>query len=262
MQQRHPHAFGLARYFRISFYLAYRELRAESERTYVGFLWWIFEPLASLLVYYVVFEFVLIRGIDNYVTFLFVGLVPWRWLQMSVMHGASSILGARGLMRQVYLPKSIFPLVTLLTDAFKFSVVFVLVVVFVLAMGFPVTTAYLWLPVLLGVQALLIVGVTFLVAGIAPFFPDLRILLDNVVRLWFFLSGIFFEVSAFSEQVQGWFRLNPMVPILEGYRRVLMYGQAPSVFYLAVISVVSLVLAALGLGLIHRNDYRYPKLAF
>jgi lipopolysaccharide transport system permease protein len=250
------------RNFRIAFYLAYRELRAESERTYIGFLWWILEPLASLLVYYVVFGLVLIRDIDNYVAFLFVGLVPWRWLQMSVMHGASSILAAKSLMRQVYLPKVLFPAVTLLTDAFKFLVVFGLVLAFVVVSGFPVTSAYLWLPVLLLVQALLISTATLLAAAFTPFFPDLRIVLDNVVRLWFFLSGIFYEVSMFPDPIQAWFRLNPMVPILEGYRKVLLHGTAPDVTLLALIGVGGAALTVLGAHLIHRNDYRYPKLAF
>lgn len=252
---------ALARNLRIALYLAYRELRAESERTYIGFLWWILEPLASLLVYYVVFGLVLIRDIDNYVAFLFVGLVPWRWLQMSVMHGSSSILSAKALMRQVHLPKIVFPAVTLLTDAFKFAVVFLLVVVFILLSGFPVTAAYLWLPVLLLVQALLISAATLLVAAITPFFPDLRIVLDNVVRLWFFLSGIFFDVSAFSDEVQAWFRLNPMVPILEGYRAVLMDGTAPDPALLAVIGLGGAALTALAGQLILRYDYQYPKLA-
>lgn len=251
----------LAHRLRLVFHLAYRELRAESERTYVGFLWWVLEPLASLLVYYVVFGLVLTRDIDNYVTFLFVGLVPWRWLQMSVMHGASSILAAKGLMRQVYLPKVVFPAVTLVTDTFKFALVFVLVLAFVLAGGFPVTAAYLWLPVLLLAQALLIAAATLAAAAVTPFFPDVRIVLDNVVRLWFFLSGIFYEVSAFPEPVQTWFRLNPMVPILEGYRRVLLDGTPPDRLLVLAIGVAGAVLTALAAQLIHRNDFRYPKLA-
>lgn len=255
-----PRAFE--RNLRIVLYLAYRELRAESERTYIGFLWWVLEPLASLTVYYVVFGLVLIRDIDNYVAFLFVGLVPWRWLQMSVMHGASSIVSAKGLMRQVHLPKVVFPAVTLATDAFKFGVVFVLVVAFALVAGFPVTPAYFWLPVLLLVQALLIAAVTLFAAAITPFFPDLRIVLDNVVRLWFFLSGIFYAVSAFPEQVQTWFRLNPMVPILEGYRLVLLEGSAPDLAWIAGIGVAAALLTATAGHLIHRNDFRYPKLAF
>jgi lipopolysaccharide transport system permease protein len=252
---------ALERNLRIAVYLAYRELRAESERTYIGFLWWILEPLASLLVYYVVFGLVLTRNIDNYVAFLFVGLVPWRWLQMSVMHGASSILSAKALMRQVHLPKIVFPAVTLLTDTFKFAVIFVIVVLFVLVSGFPVTAAYLWLPVLLVVQGLVISSATLLVAAVTPFFPDLRIVLDNVVRLWFFLSGIFYEVAAFPDHVQIWFRLNPMVPILEGYRQVLLEGAPPDPTLIGVIGFGGAALTVLAGHLILRYDYRYPKLA-
>ena len=67
-------ALTLSENFSLVLYKTYAYLRAESERTYVGVLWWIVEPVVSMSVYYVVFT-ALHRGTENYVAFLLVEVV-------------------------------------------------------------------------------------------------------------------------------------------------------------------------------------------
>ena len=244
------------------FYKTYAELRAESQRTYVGFLWWILEPIASMAVYYLVFSVILRRGGEDYVGFLFAGIVPWRWFQTTTMRGAGAILSARGLMQQVYLPKVVLPLVTFLADSFKFALVFVLMLVYFVATGRPPTVAWLALPVLLVVQGLLVAGTTLLAGAVTPFLPDVRVVLQNVLRLWFFLSGVFYDVEVFSAEAQRWLRLNPMVVLLEGYRDVLLNAGWPDFGRLVVIAGGSALAAAAAAAVLHRFDHVYPKLRF
>lgn len=250
------------RYLALVFYKTYADLRAESERTYVGYLWWVLEPVASMLVYYLVFSVIMKRGGEDYVAFLFAGVVPWRYFQATVMRGSSAILSARGLMQQVYLPKSVLSLVVLLVDSFKFAVVFILMVIYLLIAGYPITAAWGWLPLVLLTQFLLVAALTVASAAVTPFLPDVRVVLQNVLRLWFFLSGVFYDLEIFSEQAQEYLRLNPMAVLLESYRDVLIDAGTPAVGRLAAIAACS----ALGLGLAllftQRFDYVYPKLKF
>lgn len=250
------------RYWNLVLYKTYAELRTESERTYVGFIWWVVEPVLSMCVYYLVFQVILDRGTENFVAFLFVGLVPWRWLSTTIMHGANAILGERSLMQQVYLSKLVFPLVSVLTDTFKFLVVMILVLAFVLISGFEVGVFYLALPVVLVVQFLLTLGLTILFAALTPFLPDLRIVLNNLIRLWFFLSGIFWDVKIFSDQMQYYLRLNPMTVIIESYRDILLYGSWPDLERLLLIGGVGVLLCIGAILVLHRYNYVYPKLQF
>jgi len=251
---------GWIRFWSLILYKTYSELRAESERTYIGYAWWGIEPILSMGVYFVVFKWILDRGTENYATFLIIGLVPWRWLSTSLQHGANAILSARSLMQQVYLPKLVLPIVSLLTDTFKFLVILVLLLVFLLFSSFPIGPYYLALPFVLAIQALLVGGLTFILAGAVPFLPDLRMVLENVVRLWLFLSGVFYPLEALPERLWIYFRMNPMLTIINSYRDILMYGRWPDFQALSVIAAGSLLLLAIGVALIHHNDYRYPKL--
>lgn len=242
-------------------YKASAYLRAESERTYAGFVWWILEPALSMLVYYLVFSFLLDRGGPEYVAFLLVGIVTWRWFQSTILRGANAIVSAKTLMQQVYVPKLVFPLATLLSDTFKFGIVFLLLLVGLALTGFPVATgALVALPLVLGVELLLVTALTVLAAGAVPFLPDLRIVLQNLLRLWFFLSGVFYDLEIFPERAQFWLRLNPMAVILESYRGVLLEGEWPDVPRLLAIAAGATVLVALVVWGVTRSDYVYPKL--
>ena len=255
-----PATSELRRNLSLILFESYAQLRAESERTYVGFLWWIVEPLLSLAVYYFVFSFVLSRGTENYVVFLFVGLVPWRWFQTTILRSAGSIIGAKPIMQQVHVPKVIFPLISVLTDSFKFAIVFLIVLAFVAASGFGLALSHLALVAVLLVQVLLITACSVLVAAVTPFLPDLRIVIQNVLRLCFFLSGVFYDIAVFPERFQGYLRLNPMAVILESYRSILMEAAWPDLWRLGIIAVVSLAILAVGVRMIFRYEFRYPKL--
>lgn len=242
-------------------YMAYADLRAEAARTYAGFLWWILEPILSLIVYFVVFEIVLNRGTDNFVAFLFVGLVPWRWLATTLAHGSNSILGSRALMEQVYVPKVVFVIVVFITDTAKFLAVFLVLIIFVWLNGFGISWWYLTLPFIIVVQGVMILAFEFLFAAVTPLIPDIRMVLENVIRLWLFLSGVFYDVASLSEKKQFIFRLNPMTDIIEAYRDVLLHGRCPKIMILAGILIGSIFLLTIGVKLVQRFDYIYPKLA-
>ena len=85
------------RFMDIVLFKAYADLRAERERTYLGFVWWIFEPLTYMFVLWLAFDVILSRGGEGFVLFVLVGLVPWQWFKSTVTHGANSVLAARKL---------------------------------------------------------------------------------------------------------------------------------------------------------------------
>jgi lipopolysaccharide transport system permease protein len=239
----------------------YADLRSESERTYVGFLWWVIDPIVSMAVYYLVFKVIFQRGEPGFVAFLFVGLVTWRWMTATVSRGSKSILQGASLMNQVYLPKIILPTVSILSDTVKFGIVFMLLLGFLGITGHAPSEAYLVLPVLLVTEFLLIIALTLLFAAVVPFLPDIQMTLDHVFRLLFFLSGVFYSIARIPEQLQPWMRINPMATLIEGYRAVLLEAQLPQWGPLLAVALVSLAGVLLGAALIARNDRVYPKLA-
>ncbi|ADE16690.1 ABC-2 type transporter [Nitrosococcus halophilus Nc 4] len=248
------------RYRELVLFKAFTGLRAEASRTYLSFLWWVLEPLLSMSVYYVVFGLLIQRGTEDFVAFLLVGLVVWQWFAGSIKHGMNAIHGNGRLMTQVDLPKEIFPTIEMVMDLVKFGFVFVLLLIFLWLYGFDISPSYLALPCVILVQLLLLTTFTYLTAAIVPFVPDLKFLIDALLQLVFFLSGIFYAGASIPEQYQTYFYLNPVANLIEAYRDILMDGVWPdwaALFKVGLFALAGVYGAQL---LIQRFSHLYPRI--
>jgi lipopolysaccharide transport system permease protein len=178
-------------------------LRAEASRGYLGVLWWVIEPVMYMGVFYIAFAHLLNRGDEKFVFFLLTGLIVWKWFHATLNTGAISLMANAGLMNQVYLPKIVFPLTQIAINTFKFLIILTLFLVFLLFTPTRVTLAWSLLPLVILTQLLLIVAVTSLLAAIMPFFPDLRVILDNILMMLLFISGVFFDIAGCPPQSGG-----------------------------------------------------------
>jgi lipopolysaccharide transport system permease protein len=248
------------RWAQVVLYKAFAELRADAEKYYIGYLWWMVEPIIEMAVWYLVFAQLLHRYTEDFVAFLLCGLVPWRWFSVTVLSGSASITGNHGLAMQVFVPKLVFPLVSIAVNTAKFFIVLAVLALFLNLYGIGASWSYLAIPPLIVVQLLFVSAVTILTAAVVPFLPSLRVVLDAGMRIGFALSGIFFSVAVQPASQRWWLHLNPMTPILDAWRDVLMYHRAPDWRLLGLIAAVSLPSVLAGRAVIHRYEYLYPKL--
>jgi lipopolysaccharide transport system permease protein len=191
---------------------------------------------------------------------LLCGLVAWKWFASSVGAGAVAIASNSSLMRQVYLPKLIFPIIVVQITTFRFAIVFFVLLSIMVIYGMGVTFSWFAMFPILVVQLLLIVAVASMAAAIVPFFPDLKLIIDNALLLLFFLSGVFFRFSNLPEEIAAIMGLNPMAIIIESYREVLISGSWPDWVALGTIALGSSLLLAAAAYIFARFDRVYPKL--
>jgi len=239
---------------------AYAQLRAEASRYFFSILWWVFDPILSMLVYYLVFGVLMQRGGPDFVPFLMVGIVVWQWLERSALHGMASINGNGALMNLIQIPKLYFPSVTTTVDTVKFGIVFVLLLLFLWVWGYPPSLAYLALPALILTELALLAGLALLLATLMPLVPDLRYFAEVALRLGFFGSGILFQASMVPEAYRDLYQLNPMVNLIQAYRDVLIDGAWPDWPSLTGTWLTAVVLLAAGMAVLRRFEYDYPRM--
>jgi lipopolysaccharide transport system permease protein len=218
------------------------------------------EPVIDMVVYYFVFGIFLNKTTDNYVPFLLIGLLAYRWFAVSIISGSNSIILNKPLMNQVFLPKIIFPTISVISNTFKYFITFFLLLLFLRIYGFSLFSSYAALPLLILVQFFHILSITWFFGALVPFYPDLRIAIESIIRLLFFLSGIFFSVKSLAPKLQGFLYFNPMTIIIESYRNILMHGQWPEWAHLLYVFIISIFLGCLGRFIIKRFDFHYPKI--
>ena len=244
------------RYRDIIWYRAYAELKAEAQLNYMGYVWWLLEPLLNTVLFWVLLVYVLEAKRDDSLSFILVGSFIWQWTYSSIVLSAGSIFDAGGMLKHIYLPKVVLPLIVVLTATWKFLFVFLLLLIWVLATGHAPTAAYAAIPLLLLLQLLVNAVASLAVAAVIPYFPDGRIAVDAILRSLMLVSGIFFTVPA---AYAPYFNLNPLAVLIESYRAVLLHGRWPQWPVLGAMALACLVALFLVLMLYRRIDLSVVK---
>ena len=249
-------------YIDLVYQKAKADLRTEAARGYLGVLWWVIEPLMYMGAFYVVFVHFFHRGDENFVMFLLSGLIAWKFFQTTILTGSNSLIANGNLMNQVYLPKILFPFTTIMVNTLKFIIILVLFLLLLIFETGHVKLSWAFLPLIVLTQLILVTSLTGFFSAIIPFFPDFRVILENVLLMFFFISGVFFKISSLPDNVQNYLSLNPMAFLISEYRNILIHGNLPNLKGLILVIIFSLLLFCIVLWLFRRFDRIYPKIIY
>ncbi len=237
---------SLFRYKDIIYYRTLAGLKSEARKNYLGYVWFLLEPLLSTgVLYFAMSHLTGQRGASAIMTIL-LGMLTWQWFEGSVMLSAGSIAAKFHVHQQVPLPKYLFPLVDIGTNTVRFAFAFSIVLAACFFFGASPSLALLWLPLLLGLQLALIVGLSLIVAISVTLVSDLHLLLQSVFRLLFFVSGIFFTAERVPAHLLPYFHANPMAVLIEAYRAVILDRHAPDFSQLGTVAIFTGVLLLAG----------------
>ena len=237
------------------------ELKAERQRTYLGFIWWVLEPLMFLGIFYVVFAHIRQVKTDNFVQFLLIGLILWQWFKSSISQSSSVILFQINLLRQIRISAWIFPIIKVAANTMKFLLVFGILLSFLWVTGFSPNLNFLYMIEVLSILFLFINGCVLCLAAIVPFIPDIRVIVDNMLMAMFFVSGVFFSIDNIPEPLRYYLSLNPMYKVIDNSREILIYNKAPNQLDMMYILFLACILIIIGLSLFKRFQNRYAKLS-
>ncbi|WP_024335038.1 ABC transporter permease [Desulfotignum balticum] len=241
-------------------YRAIAELKAEIRRGFLGIIWWILEPVLYMTIFYIVFAVGLRGGGPDFVPFLLTGLVVWKWFATSINRGSSALLTNANLIRQVNLPKYIFPSINVIVYTFKFFIIFTILLIFLAIYGIPITPKWFLVFVLVFCQMIFILSITFWSAALVPIIPDLKQIIENCMMLLFFSSGIFFDLSNMEPRVKSLLLLNPIAWFVDSYRSILLKDNLPNLIYLGGILLFSIFMLYSGYQFLRWYEHEYPKI--
>lgn len=242
-------------------YRVYAELKSEADRTYLGFLWWLLEPIMFMGAFYLVFGVMLGHGGDGYVAMLLVGLVVWQWVRSSVAHATDAITNSVYLLRQVYIPSALFPMVVVVSDFTKLMIVLLALLTALPWLDYMPNLAWLQLPLALVAGLLLISGASIFLAAWGPLFPDLRFIVETGLLLLMFVSGVFFPSEEVPPTMREWFYLNPVALLIELVRGALLHARsmdASGLVYVSAWGAAMLVMGVVSTRLLQRRYTKIP----
>jgi lipopolysaccharide transport system permease protein len=236
-----------------------RDLKLRYKRSLLGLGWSLLNPLAQLLVLGVVFRLVLPLKIPHYTGFLFVGILAWTWFQSALLVSTSAIVDNRELIRQPGFPAVMLPTATVTTHLIHFLLALPVLLVFLLFRHYPLNLNILALPVVIAVQFVLILGLAHLLATVHVTFRDTQYLLGVVLLLLFYLTPVFYSDEVIPDPYRIIYSLNPLVPLLDSYRAILLDGQPPNYLWLGGLALFSAALLWFGVRVFTRASGAFAE---
>jgi ABC-type polysaccharide/polyol phosphate export permease len=236
-----------------------RDLRVRYKQAAMGFAWAIFMPLVNTIVFSVIFTRVAaLETPVPYPVFAFCGLWAWNFFESSLRFSVASLTSNSNLVSKVYFPREIFPFSAILVGLVDFAVGSLVLVGMMVWYDVPAGPQALWLPVVLAVHFLFTAAVALILALANLFYRDVKYLFEVVIKVWMFAAPVVYPVDRVEGTLGLLLRLNPMTPILEAYRSVLLLN-APPPAALGAAAVLAAV-AFIGAWLVfHRLEFRFAE---
>ena len=138
-----------------------RNIRARYQQSVLGWLWAIMQPAAQVAILSVIFTYFVPvdTGDIPYPVFSYVAIVPWTLLSSSLADMTSSLVDNMGLVTKIYFPREILPVAAMLARLMDFGIAAALLFILIILFRVPVNlSAWLYLPLILAIQLILILG--------------------------------------------------------------------------------------------------------
>lgn len=232
--------------------LTTRDLRLRYQGSVLGWAWSLARPLALGAV----LAFALGRVLGTGITaeFLLAGLFPWFWFQGGVQGAAGSFVGNGGLLKKVRFPRAALPLSVVLGATLQFLFSLPVLIGFVVAAGNEPGVAWLALPLVFGLQLGLMAGLGLFVASVTVYFRDLEHITDVLLTLLFYATPIIYAADRIPAGYRWLTYVNPLAPIMEGWRSVLLEGELPAASHLGASAGLTVLALAIGWAVFRRLE--------
>lgn len=234
--------FAIVKHKSLLKYLVLGELKAKYRNKMLGAVWAVLDPLVLMVIYVVLIKYIFQRGGEYYPLELLTGLITYRWFSLSSLNASRALLSNSKMLQTVKFPITILPLSKVLVNLVDLLIGFAILGGLMIWYQITPTLNLLWLPVLLLVQFLFVYGLSIVFSIIGVYFRDLLNILQFGVRVLLYMSPILYSIEQIPTEFRSYyFGFSPLSSLIQSYKNVMVYGEAPTVylgFFLALTIIV------------------------
>lgn len=245
--------------------LAKRDLKARYKDSVFGFFWSLFRPAFLTVIIWVVFSKILRlefpHGILPYWSHVLVSLLAWNYLLGSLMDASHSVIANAALLKKVRLDAEVFPIAAILANAVHFILALAVVIPLLIVSGVGVSKLIVFLPVIILLETLFILGLAFYLSALNVFYRDVGSALELFSMAWFYITPVIYPAQVTWDRIREMFgpergdlyfnlyMMNPAAAIVVAVRKVVLFGQGVGEVYRDDMYAYLLVCAGISIGL-------------
>ncbi|MCK4785751.1 MAG: ABC transporter permease, partial [Desulfobacteraceae bacterium] len=188
---------------------------------------------------------------------LFCGLIPFNIFTECIAAAPRLIVANINYVKKVVFPLEILPVSifgrSLINGLISFVILIISVIVFVRSPSWTL----LYLPLVFLPLIFWSLGISFFLASLGVFIRDIEHAVGILIRVLFFLTPIFYPISAVPPGFRFILRLNPLTSVVSDFRRVIMWGQGPEWLWWGAGAIVSFLVMIVGYAWFMRGKHAF-----
>ncbi len=237
----------LVHYRDLLYTLSVHRLKVRYKQSVLGPSWAILQPLSLMLIYTMIFSRIARVPSEGapYALFAYCALLPWTFFSTALSTATVSLVSHSGLVTKVYFPREILPLTYVIASLVDFLVASTVLGGMLLYYDVSLTAQAFYAIPTIAVLTLFAIAVSLVLCAIQVRYRDIGVAMPLVLQLWMFATPVVYPLSVVPESWRTLYLLNPMVGIIESFRRVILQGEPPDFQTLAISAMVSMILLPL-----------------
>jgi lipopolysaccharide transport system permease protein len=238
---------GLWQYRDLFYTLTIHRIKVRYKQSLLGLAWAILQPLSLMLIYTVIFSVIARVPSEGapYAVFAYAALLPWTFFSSALTNATQGLVNHSALVTKVYFPREIVPVTYVSAALFDFCVASLFLVGLFFYYGVSLTLYALWAIPILVLLTMIATALSLIFSVIQVRFRDVGVAMPLLLQLWMFASPVVYPLSAVPQRWRGLYVLNPLVGVIENFRRAVLQGVEPDFQSLGVSAVVAAVLLPL-----------------
>jgi lipopolysaccharide transport system permease protein len=221
--------------------LAWKNIALRYKQAYLGIAWAIIKPLSLMLIFTLVRSFVGINsGSIPYPILTFAALMPWSFFQESCSDGVNSLVANTHLIKKIYFPREIFPIISVITKLGDLGINFLILAGLMVWYQMLPSVYILWVPVIIAYTVLVALPISLVGAAVNVYYRDVGAVLPLLLSLLMYASPVIYPlqlvkdkllvqqaVGEWSNTLYTLYTLNPMAGIIDAFQSVVLRSQPP-----------------------------------
>ena len=237
--------------------LVKRDFKKKYKRTVLGMAWSLLSPLLMLLVMKLVFTQFFGRSMAHYTTYLFCGNLVFSYFNESTSQGMQSLMSNAAIFTKVNVPKYLFLFSKNVQTLINFGLTLCIFFVFCAFDDITFTWKFLLLLYPICLLVLFNIGVGLILSALFVFFRDVQYLWSIFTQLLMYASAIFYTIDHYSYNVQCLFLVNPIYLFIRYFRKIVIDGAIPTVWFHLLMLADAVIVLGLGCWMYKKYNTRF-----
>ena len=243
-----------------------RDFKVKYKRSVLGVLWSILQPILMMTVMAIVFSQMFkmrVEGI-NYLVYLMTGIIMFAYFSEATTQAMSSVVVNFSLINKIYIPKYIFPISKCLFVGINFVLTLIpwfgLILLSKVGLGSfacSINVWYILIPYIFVCFFMFTLGIGLIISCVSVFVRDVFYIYGILLTIWNYLTPVFWSLTIIPENLQVFFKFNPLYIYITGVRSIVLVGARPSLTQMASMFLIGIITLAIGLFVFKKKQDKF-----